>query len=146
MRRRVKGVGGWGGGWPRGLWQCNENQKVPGSNPTRHSAKLRDPTLLWGSRWLWVKIVEIAVINAGVINNLFLVLHFPYYTLMTFLMMLSVILLSILILLPTLNVIIWSVATTRIGFWTWIWHSRLGQEVACSFQCWKNSTNFIWPV
>ena len=45
----------------------------------------------------------------------FLVLHFSYYTLMTFLMMLSVILLSMLmILLSTL-----SVATTRIGFWTW---------------------------
>ena len=29
---------------------------------------------------------------------------------------------------------IWSVATTRIGFWTWIWSTRhcgLGQEVAC---------------
>ena len=36
----------------------------------------------------------------------FLVLHFSYYTLMTFLMMLSVILLSMLIILPsTLNVI-----------------------------------------
>ena len=21
-----------------------------------------------------------------------------------------------------------------------------GQGVACSFQCWKNSTSFIWPV
>ena len=30
--------------------------------------------------------------------------------------------------------------TTIIGFWTWIWsrrHCRLGQEVACWFQCWK---------
>ena len=29
---------------------------------------------------------------------------------------------------------IWSVATTRTGFWTWIWstrHGALGQEVAC---------------
>ena len=37
---------------------------------------------------------------------------------------------------------IWSVATIRIGFWTWIWSTRhcgLGQEVACWFQCWKNS-------
>ena len=56
----------------------------------------------------------------------FLVLHFTYYTLMTFLIMLSVILLSMLmILLFTLNVIrIWSVGTTRIGFWTWLWPTR----------------------
>ena len=40
------------------------------------------------------------------LKGLFLVLHFSYYTLMTFLMMLSVILLSMLmILLSTLNVI-----------------------------------------
>ena len=35
---------------------------------------------------------------------------------------------------------IWSVATTWIGFWTWIWSTRhcgLGQEVACWFWCWK---------
>ena len=41
------------------------------------------------------------------------------------------------------------VATTRIGFWNWIWSTRhcgLGQEVACWFQCWKNSTGFVWPV
>ena len=41
---------------------------------------------------------------------------------------------------------IWSVATTRIGFLTWIWSVRycgLGQEVACWFQCCKNSTGFI---
>ena len=60
------------------------------------------------------------------------------------LLMLSVILLSMLIiLLFTLNVIrIWSMATTRIGFW----HCGLGQDVACRFQCWKNSTGFIWPA
>ena len=42
---------------------------------------------------------------------------------------------------------IWSVATTRIGFWTWIWstiHCGLGLEVARWFQCWKNSTSFDW--
>ena len=72
----------------------------------------------------------------------FLLLHFSYYTLMTFLMML--------IILPfTLNVIsIWSVATTRICFWTYIWSTRhCGQRqgVACWFQCWNNSTSFVWP-
>ena len=38
-------------------------------------------------------------------------------------------------------------ATTRNGCWTWIWSTRhcgLGQEVACWFQCWKNSTRFNW--
>ena len=40
---------------------------------------------------------------------------------------------------------IWSVATTWIGFWTWIWPTRpcgLRQEVASWFQCWKNFTSF----
>ena len=35
---------------------------------------------------------------------------------------------------------IWSLATTRNGFWTWICSTRhcgLGQEVACWFHCWK---------
>ena len=39
-------------------------------------------------------------------------------------------------------------ATTRID-WAWIWSTRyygLGQEVACWFQWWKNSTSFIWLV
>ena len=55
-----------------------------------------------------------------------LVLHFSYYTIMAFLMMLSVILLSMLILLLLKMWLgIWSVATTRIGFWTWIWSTRL---------------------
>ena len=40
---------------------------------------------------------------------------------------------------------IWFVVTTWIGFWTWIWSTRhcgLGQELACWFQCWENSTGF----
>ena len=44
---------------------------------------------------------------------------------------------------------IWSVATNRIGFWTWIWPNRLfglRQEVACWFQYWKNLISFIWPA
>ena len=38
---------------------------------------------------------------------------------------------------------------TGIGFWTWIWSSRLcglKQELACSFQCWKNSIGFVWLI
>ena len=44
---------------------------------------------------------------------------------------------------------IWFVETTRHGFWTWIWptrHSRLGQEVACWFQCLKVLTYCLWFV
>ena len=81
----------------------------------------------------------------------FLVLHFSYYSLMTFLLMLSVILLlcwwyySLFLVWSS----IWSVATTWIGFLIWIWsmrHSGLGQEVACLFQCWKISSVFFWLV
>ena len=44
---------------------------------------------------------------------------------------------------------IWFVATSGVGIWTWIWpmrHCGLGQEMACWFQCWKNSTCFVWKV
>ena len=51
----------------------------------------------------------------------FLVLPFSCYTLMTFVTMLSVILLSMLMIYPLFVVWsgIWSVATTWIGFWIW---------------------------
>ena len=39
------------GEWPSGLGRCSKNRKVSGSNPTRRSAGLRDPTSLRGSRW-----------------------------------------------------------------------------------------------
>ena len=43
---------GWNHGeWPSGLRRCSKNRKVPGSNPTRCSAGLRDPTSLRGSWW-----------------------------------------------------------------------------------------------
>ena len=80
----------------------------------------------------------------------FLVLHLSYYTLITFLMILFVILLSMLMILhPTMWSCLWFVVTTRMAFWTWNWptrHCRLGQEVACWFQCSKNSTCFLWLV
>ena len=68
------------------------------------------------------------------VKALFLVLHVSYYTLMTFLIMLPVILLSMLmILLSILNVIrYWSVATTRIGPWNWIWSTR-----PCDLRIWS---------
>ena len=38
------------GEWPSRLRRCYQNWKVPGSNPARRSAGLRDPTSLRGSR------------------------------------------------------------------------------------------------
>ena len=38
------------GEWPSGLRRCDQNRKVPGSNPTRRSAGLKDSTSLQGSR------------------------------------------------------------------------------------------------
>ena len=32
------------GEWPSGLKRCNQNQKVPGSNPNKRLAGFRDPT------------------------------------------------------------------------------------------------------
>ena len=37
------------GEWPSGLRHCNQNEKIPGSNPTGCLAGLRNPTLLCGS-------------------------------------------------------------------------------------------------
>ena len=39
------------GEWPCGLRHYIKNQKVLGSNPTRHLARHRDPTSWWGSQW-----------------------------------------------------------------------------------------------
>ena len=64
----------------------------------------------------------------------FLVLHFSYYILMTFLMMLSVILLSILM-IPR-----YSNCESN------LWDCGRWQEVACWFQCWQNSAGIVWPV
>ena len=57
--------------------------------------------------WLWMGYLHKNIqLMLEFLKGLFLVLHFSYYTLMTFLIMLSVILLSVLmILLSTLNVI-----------------------------------------
>ena len=103
--------------------------------------------------WLWMGILHKNIqLMLKFLKGPYLVLHFSCYKLITFLLMLTVILLSMLMtLLSTLNVIrhIWSVAATRIGFWIWTWstrHSGLGQEVACGFPWWKNSTSFNWPV
>ena len=81
----------------------------------------------------------------GFLKALFFILHFSYYTLITFLMMLSLILLSMLMILLSMH-LYWFVTTTRVGFCNSIWpmrHCRLGQEVAFLFQYPENSTCFM---
>ena len=72
-----------------------------------------------------------------------LALQFYYYTLMTFLMMFSVILLSMLTILSTINLIGRLICDNNYtGFWTWMWSSRhcgLGQWTVWWFQCCKKT-------
>ena len=60
-----------------------------------------------GFKWFWMGNLHKDIkLMLKFLKGPFLVLHFSYYTLMTFLIMLSVILLSMrMIILPTLNVI-----------------------------------------
>ena len=54
--------------WPSGLRRCNQNRKVPGSNPTRCSAGLRDLTSLQGSQWPSGRTCTNAVINIELVR------------------------------------------------------------------------------
>ena len=51
--------------WPSGLRCCDQYRKVPDPNPTRSSARLRDPTSFRGSRWPSGWICKTQVINIG---------------------------------------------------------------------------------
>ena len=78
----------------------------------------------------------------------FLVLHFSYYTSMTFLMMLSLLLLSMLITqLSILRLIkhdMWQQLELASNLLIWSTrHCGLGQQVVPWFQCWKNSLGFF---
>ena len=73
--------------------------------------------------WIWMGGLHKNIkLMLKFIKAQFLVIPFSYYTSMTFLMMLYVILLSILMILLSIQVPlgIWTVAQTRIAFWTWI--------------------------
>ena len=73
-----------------------------------------------GFKWFWMESLHKNIQLMGeFLKAPFLVLHFSCYTLVTFLTMLSKILLSMLMWSG-----IWSVATTWTGFWTWIWSRR----------------------
>ena len=81
----------------------------------------------------------------------FLVLHFSYYTMTHFLLVLSVIWLSMLMILPsTLIVTRPTTRTTRIGLWTWIWFTRhwwLDNRSGLLISMMeKFSWVFFWPV
>ena len=67
-----------------------------------------------------------------------LVLHLPYYKLMTFLIMLSVILLSMLIILLQTSDL-WKQLELAVEL-----ESDLGPEVGCWFQCCQNSICSVW--
>ena len=56
------------GEWPCGLRHCDKNWKVPGTNPTRNLAGLRDPTLLHGSWWPSVWNSSNTVINIRLVR------------------------------------------------------------------------------
>ena len=82
------------------------------------------------SRWLWVVLdgesLQKCPADDGVFQDSMCGLIFFYYTLMVFQMMLSVIFRSVLIIpSSTLNFIERFLATTRVGFWTWIWPATL---------------------
>ena len=106
--------------------------------------------LIDGFEWFWIGNLHKNIqLMLQFLKGPFLVLHFSYYTLMTFLMMESVKLLSMLMILLSIlsvNRGIWALATTWINFWTWIWSMKYcipGQEVAWWFQCWENSNVFF---
>ena len=77
--------------------------------------------------WFWIEGLQKNIqLMREFIKAPFLVLHFSYYRLMIFLTMLFVILQSLLMILLSILSVIGhlTVATTWIGFWTWIWSTR----------------------
>ena len=103
-------------------------------------------------KWFWMGSLDKNIqLMLELLKAPFLVLHFFFYILMTFLMMLSVILLSMMmILLSNVSVIRHLICGNNLNWllnlnliYDTLW---LGQEMACWFQCWENSTDFVWPV
>ena len=99
--------------------------------------------------WFWMGSLQKNIhLMLEFLKGPFLVLHFSYYTLMTFLMMLSVTLLSLLmILLSTLSVIR---HLNRSNNWNWLLNLNLNYETLCTgagsdflISMLKNSTGFV---
>ena len=86
--------------------------------------------LFWiidGFDWFWMEsFLRNIQLMLKFLKAPFLVLRFSYNTLMTFLTMLSVILLSMLMILNSVLSVIRHLicGKTWIGFWTWIWSTR----------------------
>ena len=110
-------------------------------------------SIIDGFEWFWMAIFHKNIqLMLEFLKGPFLVLHFFYYTLMTFLMMLSVISLPMLMILLYLSIL--SVTKHPICSSNLNWLQKLdlmdimdcGPEVAYWFQCWENSSGFIWLV
>ena len=98
-----------------------------------------DSLVLSCSWWEFCKSIQLML---EFLKAPFLVLHFSFYTLMAFLMILSVTLRSVLMILHSaLKVIMHLIFRTfRFCFLTWIWpkrHCEMGKEMGSWFQCWK---------
>ena len=98
--------------------------------------------------WFWIKSLHKNIqLILEFLEAPFLVLHLSYYTLMTFLMMLSVIMLSMqMILLSILSAIRHLICCNNLN---WLLNLNLIKETlwtgvrSGSFQCWENSAGFI---
>ena len=105
-----------------------------------------------GFEWFWIgsrdKNIQLIL---EFFKALFLVLHFSYYTLMTFPVMISVMLLSMLmILLSALSVMRHLICGNN---YSWLLNLNViyktlwtGARSGWWFHFWKNSTGFVWLV
>ena len=108
-------------------------------------------SVIEGFKWFWAtRLHKNIQLMLEFLEAPSLVLHFSYYTLMIFLMMSSVILPSMLmLLLYILSVIrydMWQQLELNSQLESDLWDAVDWQGVACWFQCWENSTGFIWLV
>ena len=113
----------------------------------RHLALFLHFSIVNGFEWLWMGCLHKNIqLMLEFLKAPFLALHFFWYTLVTFIMMLSEILLYVLMICMCDQV---SDHWQQLEFAAELIsmrHCGLGQEVACWFQCWKNSTGFVWLV
>ena len=138
--------------YPRLLGECGKLVFFLNSNrmefKARYSALFCHYSLIEGFRWLWMerlcKSIQLIMVF---LKAPFLLINFFYHLLMTFLMMPSVKLVSMLMILHSTLTMTWHMhflATILIGFWTWIWctrHCRLRLEKTGKDR--KNSTYFV---
>ena len=118
------------------VWHAGLLYKLNSYNQVRYLAIFLLFSVIDAFKWFWMASLHKNIwLMLEFLKASLLVLHFSYYTLITFLMILSVILLSMLMTILSILSFIWSTG-----------HRKLGEDVACWFQCWKNATSFISPV